>query len=134
MTSRVLPIAEWDRLAETGLDLATWRQVDPHTLQVVIVEDEGRIVACWATMACRHVEGFWLHPDHRRRGGALRRLFVGMRTLLRELGATTVITQAQADDVHQLLTAAGGVPIAGTSFLLPVDFGPWATREKVPCP
>lgn len=126
ITSRVLPLAEWDRLRETALDLAVWGTIDPAAAIVVVVEDDGVIVACWGTFPCRHVEGFWVRPDHQKRGGVLRRLFVGMRTVLTELGATAVVTQADTPDVADLLRAAGATRVPGESYLLPVDFGPWA--------
>lgn len=127
MTTRILPVAEWDRL-RASLDLDTWRQVDPTTIQIVVVEDHGEVIAHWATMACRHVEGFWVHPDHRRRGGALRRLFVGMREILNSLNATTVLTQAETDELKGLLDKAGATRMRGQSYFLPVDSGPWSVR------
>jgi hypothetical protein len=132
MQARVLPAAEWDRLAETGLDLTLWLPLDRQAAQIVVVEDAGAIVACWSVMAVRHVEGFWVHPAHRQRGGALRRLFVGMRTLLRSLGATAVVTHAATPDIAALLRAAGATDL-GPSFLLPVDFGPWRATGRTSC-
>lgn len=128
MTARILSPAEWPRLAETDLDVALWTQVDPgSSLQIVVVENaERQIVACWATMACRHVEGFWVRPDHQKRGGVLRRLFVAMREVLLGLGATSVVTHAETPAIADLLIAAGATRWPGESFVLPVDFGPWA--------
>lgn len=125
-TAYVLKPSDWHRLAETGLDLAAWQAAGPANTDVVVVEQDGVLVACWATFACRHVEGFWVAPTHQKRGGVLRRLFVGMRARLAELGATTVVTQAETREVADLLRAAGATPMPGESFLLPVDFGPWA--------
>lgn len=125
MTSRVLPPAEWNRLDETDMPHAVWTQLNPTGAQVVVVEDEHRIVACWCLIIVRHVEAFWVHPTHRKRGGVLRRLFVTMRALLNELGATMVVTHAETPDVAALLCAAGATPLPGQAYLLPVDFGPW---------
>lgn len=127
MTTRLLRADEWDRIRETPLAFDVWRHLDASAVQIVIVEDEaGAIVACWATMACRHVEGFWVRPDHQKRGGTLRRLFVGMRELLTSLGTSTVLTQAETPEVAALLEDAGGTRMKGTSYYLPIDFGPWA--------
>lgn len=129
MVARILQASEWNRLKETGLDLALWSKLDPATVHIVIVEDAGQIVACWATFAVRHVEGFWVRPDHQKRGGALRRLFVGMRALLTELGSTSAVTQAETPEIAALLTSAGATRVPGDSYTLPVAFGPWARRD-----
>ncbi len=125
ITAHVLDRGDWHRLAETGLPLDVWSKLDPRDVQVVVVEDDGVIVRCWATLACRHVEGFWCRPDHRGQAGTLRRLFVEMRTRLKALGATTVVTHAVTPDVVKLLESAGASRLPGDSYLLPVDFGPW---------
>ena len=96
MTARVLPASEWHRIEETGLDVALWSALEAGPTQIVIVEDNAQqIVACWGTFAVRHVEGFWVRPDHQKRAGTLRRLFVGMRALLATLGTQAVVTQAE---------------------------------------
>jgi hypothetical protein len=132
VVARVLAAHEWARLAETDLDLAVWGHLGPADAEIVIVEDAGVIVACWATFLVRHVEGFWVHPDHRKRGGVLRRLFVGMRKVLLDLGTRAAATQADTPEIDALLRAAGATRIPGTSFLLPVNFGPWA-KGSAPC-
>ena len=127
MVTRLLRADEWPRLATTGVDYATWSKLDPASAEIVIVEDEsGRIVATWGTFAVRHVEGFWVHPDHQKRGAVLRRLFLGMRNVLQRFGMTHVVTGAQTTEVADLLQSAGATRLPGESFLLPVDFGPWA--------
>jgi hypothetical protein len=128
MVARILQASEWHRLKETGLDLELWSQLEPSSVHIVIVEDAGQIVACWATFAVRHVEGFWVRPDHQKRGGALRRLFVGMRALLTELGSSFAVTQAETPEIAALLTAAGASRVPGESYTLPVAFGPWARK------
>lgn len=127
MRARVLRQEEWSRIAETGLDVALWSALEAGPTQIVIVEDAaGQIVACWGTFAVRHVEGFWVRADHQKRGGTLRRLFVGMRALLKTLGTQAVVTQAETPAIASLLQAAGATRVPGESFQLPVDFGPWA--------
>lgn len=126
ITAHVLARSEWHRLAETDLPLDVWNRLDPASVEIVVVEDDGVIVRCWATMACRHVEGFWARADHRGKAGTLRALFLQMRSVLKGLGATVVVTQAETVDVVNLLESAGASRLPGSSFLLPVDFGPWA--------
>lgn len=128
ITAHILDRSEWHRLAETGLPLDVWSQLDPIACQIIVVEQDGIIVRCWATMAIRHVEGFWCRPDHRARPGTLRKLFLSMRELLTHLGSTVVVTQAETPDVVKLLESAGASRLPGTSFLLPVDFGPWGNK------
>lgn len=126
ITSHILDRSEWYRLAETELPLDVWSRLDPASVQIVVVEENGVIVRCWATMAIRHVEGFWCRKDHRGKPGTLRKLFLGMRELLVRHGATVVVTQAETKDLVHLLESAGASRLPGESFLLPVDFGPWA--------
>jgi hypothetical protein len=129
--TRLLPFAEWSKLQGTEIPSSVWALHDRASLQFVVVENEaGEIVATWATLVCRHVECFWVRPDHRGTGGVLRRLFVGMRELLIALRATTVITLAETNETRVLLEDAGATALPGTLYLLPVDFGPWATKGQ----
>jgi hypothetical protein len=48
-----------------------------------------------------------------------------MRLLLHSLRATTVVTMAETPLVERLLEEAGATRIPGSTYMLPVDFGPW---------
>lgn len=121
MTSRVLPPHEWPRLACTELE-AVYPHLDPDQADVVVVEDEqGRLVACWALLRVFHVEGLWVAPEHRGRGRAGIRLFDAMRRLCGRVGARRVFTGAISDDVKRLIDHVHGVPLKGEHFVIPIE-------------
>jgi GNAT superfamily N-acetyltransferase len=118
MTSRVLPVEEWPRLAGTELE-AVWPTLDPGSAQIVVVEEAGQIVGCWALLAVWHVEGVWIHPDYRSRpAGVARRLLVAMRYLARRCGALAVLTGAIDPKVRHILTDhLHARPVPGEQFI-----------------
>jgi hypothetical protein len=119
MTTRILPSAEWARLAGTELEgLAD--HIAPGAATVLVVEDGGGLLACWSLVTILHAEGLWIHPAHRGRGGVARRLLAGMRKLVTERGASGVVTASMHPVVTQLLEHAGAVPVPGTAYTLPM--------------
>lgn len=122
LTTRLLPPAEWSRLAETGQFGAVWSQLDPrpsHTTMIA-VEEAGRIVGTWGLFSMLHVEGLWCDPAAR--GVAVnRRLLLEMRAQIKAAGASCVLTCAADGDtaIRQLLHTAGGTKLPET-FVLPL--------------
>lgn len=103
MTHRILPRADYARLDGTYLAPAVpYLAADT---QVVIVEQDDRIISHWTLMKAPHVECVWTHPDYRASGAAMRQLLAGMRDLAVSEGIARVITSVEADDavVHRLL-------------------------------
>jgi len=118
MTTRVLPPAEWPRLL--GTELETVVPVLPEDAEVLVVEHDGAIVGCWALYPLLHVEGVWVAPEHRGRGGVFRRLLTGMRTLVHGHGREVVQTGALWGDegavVATMLQKLGAVELVGRHF------------------
>lgn len=104
MTTRVLPIEEWYRLAHTELGSVLDRLSGAN---VMVVEHDGQIIGCWALMLAVHAEGVWIHPAHRGKGSVARRLWSGMRSLAASFGASSVITGARDSSVCALLENHG---------------------------
>lgn len=119
MTSRILPPEEWPRLAGTELE-TSWPHLDPANAQIVVVEHEGVIVACWALMRVVHVEGVWIAPAHRGTLGVVKRLLTVMRGCARAWGASYVWTGAITDDVRGLIGRLGGKPIPFDCYAMPI--------------
>lgn len=116
-----IPRTEWvERLKGTELEPAI-EHLPVNTRVVVVVDDEGRTVAAWATMRYQHVEGLWIAPEHRRRGKAFAHLADGMRELLQTVGADAVLTVAVDDVVAGMLETAGATKLPGTQYVLPVE-------------
>lgn len=119
MTSRVLPQAEWDRLAGTEVAPIV-AGLDPENTQVLVIEQDGQIVGTWAIVRLVHVECVWVHPDHRGKASVAARLLAGMRVLARRWGATGVWTGAVSPDVEALIEKLGGLPVPGAQFVIPL--------------
>ncbi len=119
MTTRMLPPSEWGRLA--GSELADVADViAPASTSVLVVEDDaGQIVGCWALVTILHAEGLWIHPDHRGRTGVARRLWAGMRRLVTDRGVRAVVTASMNPVITHLLEHAGARPVPGTAYVLP---------------
>lgn len=116
MTTRTLPPAEWARLRGTELE-HVWPGLPTDEAQIVVVEDEGQIVGCWAAYRAVHVEGVWIHPDHRRSRVALR-LWRGMRRVVAEMfGAGGAWTGSQSPEIDALL-AGRATEVDGRHFLI----------------
>lgn len=120
MTTRILPPSEWPRLAGTELE-TVYPHMDPDQSDVVVVEQDGRIVACWALLRVYHVEGLWVAPEYRKRGRAGWRLLEAMRGLCRRVGARAVCTAACTPEVARLITQLRGVPLPGDQYMLPME-------------
>ena len=114
MTSRILPIEEWSRLA--GAD------IDPPTQggDVLVVEQDGAIVACAGLAWCLHLEDVWVHPDHRGRVGAVRALLRGVATRIAPAGIRAVCVGVVDPDIADFVTRLGG-PSIGEQFALPME-------------
>jgi len=119
MTTRVLPRAEWPRLA--GTELGTVWHILPDDADVLVVEDDdGRIVGCWSTYRREHVEGVWVAEEHRGRGVVFRHLLSGMRTLVHAKGQDVVWTgaleTAEGEVVATMLKKLGAFELPGRHF------------------
>ena len=64
MTARILPRSEWGKLEAESLP-PSFPNYFPSELEVVVVEDEGKIVARMFVMRLTHLEGAWIHPEYK---------------------------------------------------------------------
>ena len=119
MVARTLPPAQWEMLDGTELE-DVWKHLDPKTARVVVIEDEGAIIACWALFPLYHVEGIYIHPDHRGRGRVLKHLMEHMGAVAESEGVTHVTTGCLSDQVRELLEHFGAVEVPGQQFTFPV--------------
>lgn len=124
MTSRVLPEAEWGRLAGTSLATAMDRLDGLHELVVIVVEDaEGQIVGHVAVFRAVHGEDWWIDPVHRGRAAVLKHLLEAMRAVTSAYGATAWVTHAESNEIGRMLAQLGGARLPGEAFSVPVQKG-----------
>lgn len=119
MTSRLLPHAEWPKLAETGMAIVA-ATLNPETDDVVVVESDGVIVGAWSFKIIPHVEGLWIAEGERGKTSVARRLWRGMQDLAAQRGALVVMTGAGSDEVRELLDHAGATTVGAEQFYLPM--------------
>ena len=116
MTTRILPVDEWPKLAGTELE-RVWPVLSPDDARIVVVEDaNGQIVGCWAAIRYVHAEGVWIHPTHRGKSSVARRLMRGLRAAASEFGATAVMTTACTADVADLVAHFRGAKLPGDHY------------------
>lgn len=119
MTPRMLDRSEWaTKLVGTELEGAV-KYLPPHAY-VLVIEDDGVIVGCWAALQIWHVEGLWIHPAHRMVGTVGRRLLIAMLRLLDTVCARRVMTAALSPEIRELILKFGGEQLPGEHFVLPI--------------
>lgn len=123
MTHRLLPVAEWVRLEGTELG-TVWHQLSPKTTNVLVVEDDkGDIVGCWAFVYVLHAEGVWVAPEHRGRSVVARHLLRGMRNYADVAGERAVWTGANDPAIAAILNGLGATLVPFDSYTIPLVKG-----------
>jgi len=120
LMARVLPPEEWPRLNGTEAELL-WPHMNPEQTRVLVVEDEGRIVATWTLLRVVHAECLWVAPGHRGIFGVAKRLLDLMKKEASAWNVAAVMTGSLTPHVTGLIQRFGGVPVPFESFILPVN-------------
>ncbi len=96
--------------------------VPPGDVDVVVVEDEGQVVACMTVLRAVHLEGVWIEPNHRKAGvtRSLLRLSVKLAT---HCGARWAFAGSADGDRHMpvVLSKLGGVKVPMDTYVLPLE-------------
>lgn len=120
MISRVLPSAEWPRLVGTELE-SVWPYLSPQSATVFVVEEDGLIIGCWASILIPHAEGVWIAPSHRMKAAVAKLLTQAMRAHVLRLGARTMYTSSCTAVVTRLLRHLKAVKLPGDHFIVSVE-------------
>jgi hypothetical protein len=120
MITRILPQEEWSRLEGTEAGEA-WPHFNPENTRVIVVEEADEIVGVWVMLRTIHAECLWIAPEHRGSFGVPKRLLREMQKIVSAAGSNYVITGSVSDDVTDLITRLGGVPMPCASFVLPIN-------------
>jgi hypothetical protein len=119
---RVLPEAEYHRLLSHE-PFASGGLPNPAYNRIIVAEVGTEIVACWMVLTCVHVEPLWIHPEHRKRPGLIRRLWTAVAGVLQEshvLVAFGCITDADAAQNVPLALRLGFEKVAGDLYYIRV--------------
>ena len=116
MIARVLGMNERHRLREIPMP-AMAEQVRPEDSQVVVVEEDGRIVASWTVLRMTHLEGAWVDPAYRN-AGTVRRLLRKVGEAVREWSNGLVVTSANDDSVKGILDRMNARKVDVETYLL----------------
>ncbi len=119
MTTRLLPVDEWPRLAGTAAG-QVWPHLNPEHAQVLVVEQHGQIAGCWVLMHVLHAECLYIAPPYRHRPSVGRRLLVGLTKLARAAHMGGVWTAATTDDIRHLLDKFGAERMPGDHYIMPI--------------
>ncbi len=119
ITERLLPPSEWPRLAGTLLD-PMWRTFSESD-KVIVVEEDGQIVACSSLSQQWHLEASWIHPAYRGRVSVGRRLLRSIRQLFRALHVGEVFMMATNPENAAMCCKMGEAVALPPSFAVIVE-------------
>jgi hypothetical protein len=120
MSTRILPRAEWGKLAGTEAEPVV-PYLEALGGRALAVEDQaGTVVGTWLLLPEWRAECLWIAPAHRGKSAVARRLWAGLRRVARELGVSHVVTGAVTKDVEALLIHVGAQPLPGRHYVMPM--------------
>lgn len=115
MTSRVLPMSEYQRL--TGTEAETvWPMLTKDAL-VVVIERDGTIIGCTVLIPVYHADCVWIHPDHRRRVGVWRALRRAIEATAQSVGLSALAVAATTGVMRRFLESVEAITLPGEHFV-----------------
>lgn len=106
MTTRLLPVAEWSRLAGTLLE-TVWPTLNRAEDLVVVVEDDGVIVSAFTLVRAWHLEGVWIAPERRKSLSVTRRVWQAIRAAVQTVHASEVLMMTVDAESRRLALRIG---------------------------
>ena len=123
MRARVLPEAEWDKVADRApYNLAGLPPPNHHWLILVVEDDDGRVLASCALSDQVHWDGWDINPEAQGHAGVFRALLqLGISELQKSgvPGAHLTIPDGRPDLEH-MVDRFGFLKAPGVLFVLPV--------------
>lgn len=104
MRARILRPEEWSRLDNAPL----LPYVRPENAAVVVVEDDGQIVAALTVLQVTHFEGLWVSPERRGNPGVMRSLLRLASALVSARSEKWVFGGAADDRTRGFMERLGG--------------------------
>lgn len=121
MTDRILPQAEWGKLAQMEIGRAL-PYMNPEDVTICVVEDGDQIIGAWAVLRVVQLEGVWIAPEHRKKGRVAAKLLNRTMEVARSLAPHWAYTGAETPEVADLLTKhLGAVKYPVDTYLIPLS-------------
>lgn len=97
-------------------------------LRVMAAFDGSEIVGIWVTTYALHAEPVWVREDHRKSPTILRRMWGGVKGIVRDLGAGGIVAiiPDSVPATKRMADVFGFEPLPGAIYL-------WLDKEKRTC-
>lgn len=123
MIARVLDQSEWDKIPAEAKLRERLDYMNSDNVDVIVVEDAGKVVACWSVMRQTWLEGCYIVPEYRGNAGAVRRLMRKTYSVASQWGDRFLWTGAVTDCVRELIERLGGKEVPMSVHVLPLRAG-----------
>ncbi|MEK9723023.1 MAG: GNAT family N-acetyltransferase [Rhodospirillaceae bacterium] len=124
MKVRILRQDEWGQ-APTEEMPALLPYVAPQNLAIIVAEsDEGKVIGCLSTLRVMHLEGLWVHPEHR--GGMVAYSLYRQALALAGIYDEAWVLGGAADGdgrMDDLIRRCGGCALPLKFYVMPVKGG-----------
>ena len=118
MRSRILPREEWDRLEVTKLT-PIFPDFRPEDTEVVVVEEDGEIIASAIVLRVVHLESLWISPK-KTNSMAGKHLWRGVVESAKKWAGPIAMAQTGVNKVCRILEKLGGVKLPADSYVVPL--------------
>lgn len=119
LNARILPRDEWAKLGVSGI--APMEQtVRPEDVQMVVIEDGGRVVATMGVYRVTHFEGLWIDPEYRGNAGLGRRLIKMGIKAARKWADNWVWGASETLHMDDVLSRLGGTKVPVQTYIIPI--------------
>lgn len=93
----------------------------PEDSQVIVVEEDGKIIASVGTFRVTHFESLWIAPEHRGNAGLGRRLMKECFSAAKKWTDKWVWGCSGTDHMNDILVRMGGRKMPVDTFIVPLD-------------
>lgn len=119
MKARVLPREEWGKLEVSGIP-QIGLTLRPEDVQVLVVEDGGRVVATMGVFRVTHFESLWIDPEYRGNAGLGRRLIKAGIEAARKWATDWAWGASGTDHMDSIMSRMGGQKVPVSTFVVPI--------------
>ena len=118
--ARVLPQGEWNKLEISKIP-PMWMALRPEDAQMIVIEDEGRVIAMLGTLRITHFENLWIDPEYRGNPNVARKLMRKGLEAARKWATDWAIGYSGSDHMNDILERVGGVKMPVDTYIVPIS-------------